>query len=189
VLLNKDVTEKLDTTFERSSLIKSMARQLLVILYKLRFPNLKVGVHFRLGLKLNITKVNVSFGDYCYLGPRANISNPLSVANMVLISSDFSVIGNDHGMYEVGVPMRIALPSNVESLAITTIEDEVWIGQGVTILAGVTIGKGSIIGASSFVNKDIPPYSIGAGIPAKVIKQRFNQSDIVTHEASLYEHG
>ena len=52
------------------------------------------------------------------------------------------------------------------------IEDDVWIGGGSIILAGVTIGKGAIIAAGAVVNKDVPPYSIVGGIPAKVIKQR-----------------
>ena len=52
------------------------------------------------------------------------------------------------------------------------IEDDVWIGGGSIILAGVTIGKGAIIAAGAVVNKDVPPYSIVGGIPAKIIKQR-----------------
>lgn len=50
-----------------------------------------------------------------------------------------------------------------------------WIGTKVTILSGVTIGEGSIIGAGAVVTKDIPPYSIAAGVPAKVIKKRFKK--------------
>lgn len=52
------------------------------------------------------------------------------------------------------------------------IEDDVWIGSGVTVLDGVTIGRGSIIGAGSVVSTDIPPYSIAVGTPAKPIKNR-----------------
>lgn len=50
------------------------------------------------------------------------------------------------------------------------IGDNVWIGDKVTVLGGVTIGNNSIIGANSVVTKDIPPYTVAAGIPAKVIK-------------------
>lgn len=50
------------------------------------------------------------------------------------------------------------------------IEDNVWIGDKVSILSGVTIGKGSIIGCNAFVTKDVPPYSVVGGIPAKIIK-------------------
>ena len=52
------------------------------------------------------------------------------------------------------------------------IEDDVWIAGGVHIMSGVTIGKGSVIGAGSVVTKNIPPYSVAVGSPAKVIKNR-----------------
>ncbi len=52
------------------------------------------------------------------------------------------------------------------------IEDDVWIGSRVIILPGVTIGKGSVIGASAVVTKSVPPYSVVAGNPAKIVKTR-----------------
>lgn len=52
-----------------------------------------------------------------------------------------------------------------------TIEDEVWIGGGAILLPGVTIGKGSVIGAGAVVTKDVPPYSVAVGNPARVIKR------------------
>jgi len=52
------------------------------------------------------------------------------------------------------------------------IEDDVWIGSRVNILAGATIGHSSVIGAGSVVTKDIHPYSVAVGVPAKVIKSR-----------------
>lgn len=55
------------------------------------------------------------------------------------------------------------------------IEDEVWIGANVTILSGVTIGKGAIVAAGSVVTKDVPPYSIVGGNPAKIIRYRNNK--------------
>ncbi|WP_199520746.1 DapH/DapD/GlmU-related protein [Pseudomonas lactis] len=50
------------------------------------------------------------------------------------------------------------------------IEDDVWIGEKVAILKGVTVGKGSVIGAGAVVTKDVPPYSVAAGIPARILK-------------------
>lgn len=61
------------------------------------------------------------------------------------------------------------------------IEKNVWIGEFVSILPGITIGEGSIIGSSAVVNKDIPPFCIAVGVPAKVIK-RF---DFQTNEWKL----
>lgn len=57
----------------------------------------------------------------------------------------------------------------------TIIGNDVWIGLRVTIIAGVNIGHGAIIGAGSVVTHDVPPYSIVAGVPAKVIKFRFSE--------------
>ena len=58
------------------------------------------------------------------------------------------------------------------------IGNDVWIGSGVTILRGVTIGDGAIVGAGAVVAKNIPPYAIVGGVPAKIIRYRFNQETI-----------
>lgn len=55
------------------------------------------------------------------------------------------------------------------------VDDDVWIGYGATILSGVHIGQGAVIAAGAVVTRDIPPYAIAAGVPAKVIKYRFNE--------------
>jgi len=64
------------------------------------------------------------------------------------------------------------------------VEDEVWIGTNTTILSGVRIGKGAIIAAGSVVTKNIPPYSIAGGNPAKVIKFRFDE--LICNELSTF---
>jgi acetyltransferase-like isoleucine patch superfamily enzyme len=57
------------------------------------------------------------------------------------------------------------------STSLITIEDDVWIGANSTVLAGVTIGRHSIVAAGSVVTRSVPPYSVCAGAPAKVVKQ------------------
>lgn len=66
------------------------------------------------------------------------------------------------------------------------VESDVWIGCNVTLLSGVTIGRGAIIAAGAVVSKDIPPYAVAGGVPAKVIKFKWTIDQILEHEATLY---
>lgn len=69
-------------------------------------------------------------------------------------------------------------PTDVCTKGPIIVDDEVWIGDGAWMMSGISIGKGAIIGAGSIVTKDVPPYAIVAGNPAKVIKMRFPQTII-----------
>lgn len=66
------------------------------------------------------------------------------------------------------------------------VEEDVWIGRNVTLLAGVTIGRSAIIGAGAVVNKDVPPYCIVGGVPAKPIKFKWTIEQIMDHERIIY---
>ncbi len=66
------------------------------------------------------------------------------------------------------------------------LEGDVWLGYGVVVLTGVTIGQGAIVAAGSVVSKSIPAYCIAAGVPARVIAQRFaKREDIARHEQAI----
>ena len=58
--------------------------------------------------------------------------------------------------------------------------------MNVTILKGVKIGRGAVVGAGSVITKSLPPYSVFAGVPCKVLKMRFNKEEIKRHETILY---
>lgn len=66
------------------------------------------------------------------------------------------------------------------------VESDVWIGRNVTLLCGITIGRGAIIGAGAVVSKDVPPYCVVGGVPAKPIKFKWTIEQILEHELALY---
>lgn len=78
------------------------------------------------------------------------------------------------------------IPKSTDVNKDVVVEEDVWIGANVTIMAGVTVGRGSIIGAGSVCRKNIPPYSIVVGNPAKVVGFKFKPEEIIEHEAILY---
>lgn len=85
----------------------------------------------------------------------------------------------DYTSYVVPNKNRQQLKKDVDVPPHTVIGNDVWIGVGVLILPNVTIGDGAIIGAGSVVTKNIPPYAIAVGNPAKIIKYRFNEKQIL----------
>lgn len=66
------------------------------------------------------------------------------------------------------------------------VEEDVWIGCNVTLLSGITLGRSSVIAAGAVVTKDIPPYCIAGGVPAKFIKFKWTKEQILQHEEQLY---
>jgi lipopolysaccharide O-acetyltransferase len=113
---------------------------------------------------------NVRMNDYVHIGAIESIS----IGNRVLIASKVFITDHDHGTYgNRGIHSDPRVPPNERSLssAPVVIEDDVWLGEFVSVLAGAHIGRGSIIGTMSTVIGDIPPYSIAVGSPARVVKQ------------------
>ena len=88
----------------------------------------------------------------------------------------------------VGIPYRDITeeikPKGLDNDVI--VESDVWIGMNVTLLAGVHIGRGATVAAGAIVTKDIPPYCVCGGIPAKVIKFYWSIDQIIEHESKLY---
>ncbi len=115
---------------------------------------------------------DVRLNDYVHIGAVESIS----IGNRVLIASKVFITDHDHGAYgKGGIHSDPRVPPNDRKLssAPVVIEDDVWLGEFVSVLAGARIGRGSIIGTMSTVTGEIPPYSIAVGSPARVIK-RYN---------------
>jgi len=119
--------------------------------------------------KLLIIGDNVEINDYVHM----NASERVVIGNNVLIASKVYISDTNHGNYSGSIQdSPLTIPNKrLLSTKPVIIEDNVWIGESVSIMSGVTIGKGSIIGANSVVTKDVPKYSIAIGIPTIVIKQ------------------
>jgi len=115
----------------------------------------------------------LEIGDRTSIGRNAHFiaTNKISIGKDVVIAERVYISDNLHGYEDItkGIMSQdLVMPGSV------TIEDEVWLGEGVCVLPNVTIGKHSIIGSNSVVTKNIPPYSVAVGVPACVIRQ-YNQ--------------
>jgi len=110
---------------------------------------------------------DVFIGDRTIIGLGNTVIGPVNIGNDVMFAQNVVVSAMNHGYEDINVP-----PSKQKDIIkLITIEDEVWIGANCVITIGVTVGKHSIVGAGSVVTKDIPPYCIAVGNPAKVIKK------------------
>ncbi len=109
------------------------------------------------------------------------------IGNYVMIGYNVTMIGGNHNTSIVGQYMMDVEEKRPEDDQDIIIEDEVGMGSGVTILKGVKIGRGAIVAAGAVVIKDISPYMIVGGIPAKPIKPRFKDLEtLLKHESILY---
>jgi acetyltransferase-like isoleucine patch superfamily enzyme len=127
---------------------------------------------FKMREDITIPLPRLDIGDGTYMGHRTHICacSHLKIGKNVLIADGVYISDNLHGFEDISRPMMAQPLTNPGPV---TIEDEVWLGEGVCVLPNVTIGRHSVIGSNSVVTKDIPPYSVAVGIPAKVIR-RYN---------------
>lgn len=109
---------------------------------------------------------NVSLGEFSHI----TCANKVTIGDGVLTGRFVLITDNSHGKSTKDFANTAPLAREVYSCGPIHIGENVWIGDKVTILPNVTIGKGCIIAANAVVTKDIPEYSVAAGIPAKVIK-------------------
>lgn len=108
-------------------------------------------------------------GDHSQLGENCRIGPDVIIGSDVLMNPDVVIMTTSHAFENPEIPIRLQGASAIQPIHIG---DDVWIGTRAVILPGVTVGRGAIIGAGSIVTKDIPPYAIAGGSPAKVIRQR-----------------
>jgi acetyltransferase-like isoleucine patch superfamily enzyme len=117
---------------------------------------------------------DIIIGDRCRIGMSNVLIGPVTIGNDTILAQNIVMSGLNHGYEDITLPPH---DQKVTKSKIT-IEDEVWIGANVVVVAGVTIGKHCVVAAGSIVTKSIPPYSVVVGNPAKVIKQYNPQTQI-----------
>ena len=142
----------------------------------MRLPLNKVN-HNRIDFSCNIA-VGSSFkfckiGKYNYIARRNSLYN-VEVGNYCCFGPDIHIGGMQHSYWWYS--MSPLLSDECKSSERTVIGNDVWIGAQAIIKQGVRIGNGAVIGANSFVNKDVEPFSIVVGSPAKHIKYRFEKN-------------
>ena len=113
---------------------------------------------------------SIIFGEnsYCSEFTVLGCNSMITIGKNVMIASAVTIRDTDHNFQRTDIPM---IEQGMKTSPVV-IEDDVWIGHGVTITKGVTVGKGSIIAAGAVVTKNIPSYSIAGGIPAKLLSSR-----------------
>ena len=168
--------------------VRGCTNRLLSFFYKKMLRGCGSNVRFS-ALTSDFTYRNVTIGNDVYIGPHALFlctESQIFIGNKVLFGPHVTIIGGDHRITDVGRFIYDVLDKHPEDDQDVHIEDDVWIGTNTTLLKGVTVGRGAVVAAGALVTKDVPPYAIVGGVPAKVLKYRFTPEQIQGHERQLY---
>ena len=136
----------------------------------------------------------MNIGENVYIGKYCSLEADIEIGNDVLLGNNVGLIGKyDHDYSYIGKSVKDSpwigdkdYHFKGKKLKIV-IENDVWIGYGSIIVSGVHIGRGAIVAAGSVVLKDVEPFSIGAGNPAREISKRFTDAQIIEHERKYYK--
>ena len=152
-----------------------------------RITNSRIGRYCRINKKCKLT--NCDIGDFTYLSSGIRISN-VTIGKFSSLAQ-FKIVSGRHPLNNF-VSTHPVFYSNLRHCGAVfsdqlyfddnskgvAIENDVWIGHDASIIDGLTIGNGAVIGANCLVTKNVPPYAIVAGVPARVIRYRFSEKQI-----------
>jgi acetyltransferase-like isoleucine patch superfamily enzyme len=136
-----------------------------------------------------VKSINSTFGAYTYVAPKTQVLDA-KIGKFCSIASDCKIGLASHSLNFISTSPIFTSKNNAtkyswvnknsfNEIDRVSIGNDVWIGIGAKIMGGITIGNGAVIGAGAIVTKDVPSYSIVGGIPAKILKYRFNE-DVIT---------
>jgi chloramphenicol O-acetyltransferase type B len=163
-------------------------------LVKVKWRKYKIGRGFHAGIRVRLwAKNTIQIGENFYIGRNSQIETDCLIGDNVIFGNSVAIVGPyDHHFQQIGVPIRLASSIREKDYdwrglnLVTNIGNDVWVGYGVIIMGGVTISDGAIIAAGSVVTKNVEPYCIYGGYPAKKIKDRFNSiGELDKHLSSL----
>jgi len=160
---------------------RKLYRFLKMTYYRKKYSLKNVHHTFYLGGKSTISK-DLCAAEYVYIGPRCHIYPKVVIGKYTMLAPEVKIIGGDHNYNN---PERPIIFSGRSEQLETMIGEDVWIGYGAIISRGIRIGNGAIIAANSVVTKNVEPYSVVGGSPAKFIKYRFGKEDIEKHKKML----
>lgn len=151
--------------------------------------SVKIGIPFVVGNPKNVFLYeNVSIG-----GGEVSATNARFIMKKNSVCSSGLMVRTGNHYQEVGKLFRFIDDTYKREHGLiekfdkdVIVEEDVWLGVNVTLLSGVTIGRGAIVAAGSVVTKNVPPYSVVGGIPAKFIKFKWSLEDILKHESVIY---
>lgn len=172
--------------FKCMSVVGRMRRTTLVFYYRCILKS--VGRGFRIGIgSVIVTPRSMSIGNDCFFGPGLYVSSDevVHIGDGVMFGPQVMILGGDHDFRALGIPLRFV--NNRGRSSPIVVEDDVWVGARCIILKGVRIGTGSVIGAGSVLTRDIPAYSVAAGVPCRVIRPRFSKEELIQHRHMLQE--
>jgi chloramphenicol O-acetyltransferase type B len=154
----------------------------------------KFGSNFHCGRGVSLwAKHRIVVGDNFYIGKHSLIEVDAVIGDNVILANRVALIGRyDHNYRQIGYPIAFSERIRNEHYSWKGLDtkvvvgNDVWIGYGTIVLSGVTIGDGSVIAAGSVVTKDVAPYSIYAGVPARKVSERFEHpEDLERHLAEV----
>jgi maltose O-acetyltransferase len=130
-----------------------------------------------------ITPNTIRIGSNVFFNREAYLSGDITIGNNVMFGPSVKLMSGNHLFAIKGKSMRwLALKiDNPENVATLVVEDEVWVGAGVTILGKVTVGIGAVVGAGSVVVGDVVPFTISVGNPCRPVRLIFSDEDLKEH--------